>query len=236
MAFRDAEAFDQAIFVVERLGTYLAGRVGTLNDLKGPLSDLATRSPLADEIPTQLHTWHAPFGTLYSLLQVARNDALHQGAFARHLTTHTMEMAIILEDALMVDATCARDFMVSNPVCAQSWEPISSIRRTMLVNAFSYLPVVTDDAGQRTLHLISDFAIACYLRDSANSKDRRQRLAAQLHEVVQTNGIRLIPAVTCNPNDDVRQVLSVSSGKPVLVIEPGQTGEIRGLITPFDVL
>ena len=41
-----------------------------------------------------------PFSRLYDLVQDARNDALHQGAFARHLTIHAIGLALILEDAL----------------------------------------------------------------------------------------------------------------------------------------
>lgn len=236
-AFQDAEAFDQVIFVVERLGSYLTSTVGTLEQYKKRLCEEASRSPLADDIPNQLPAWHASFGTLYSLVQLARNDALHQGAFARHLTTHSVEVSVILEDALMADATCARDFMVSNPVCAHTWEPISSIRRTMLVNAFSYLPVATqNNGGQSMWHLVSDFEIACYLRGCADSTERRRRLSAHLDDAVRTKELELIPATTCNPGDDIPRVLAISTGLPVLVLEPHPSGELRGLITPFDVL
>ena len=35
----------------------------------------------------------------------------------------------------MTDAFSARDFMVTNPLCAYLWQPMSSVRRSMLVNS-----------------------------------------------------------------------------------------------------
>lgn len=37
---------------------------------------------------------------LYDLVEQGRNEALHQGAFARHLAEHAIELALALEDAL----------------------------------------------------------------------------------------------------------------------------------------
>jgi len=234
--FRDAEAFDQVLFAIERLGSFIADRIGTLKEYEKPLRQKASLSPLAEVIPKQLPDWHAPFSTLYALIQVARNEALHQGAFARHLTTHAVELCIILEDALMNEASRARDFMVTNPVCARVWEPISSIRRTMLINAFSYLPVAMDTETHRGWHLVSDLEIARYLRDTSNGKPRPERLAANLQQAVKAKQIRLIPGKTCNPDQDIVSVLSNCMGVPVLVVDQNYPHELRGLITPFDVL
>jgi hypothetical protein len=41
----------------------------------------------------------------------------------------------------MVEALHARDFMVKDPVRASLWQPISSVRSSMLVNSFSFLPI-----------------------------------------------------------------------------------------------
>lgn len=234
--YRDAEAFDQVLFAIERLGSFIAGKIGTLKIYDMHLRKKARLSPLAEAIPKQLPNWHAPFSTLYALLQVARNEALHQGAFARHLTTHAVELCIILEDALMKEASRARDFMVTNPVCANVWEPISSVRRTMLINAFSYLPVAMDTELHPGWHLVSDLKIAKYLHDTSNGKLRLDRLAAELQQAVKANHIRLIRAKTCNPDQDIVSVLSNCTGFPVLVVDQTHPQKLRGLITPFDVL
>ena len=80
----------------------------------------------------------------------------------------------------MTDAISARDFMVRDPVCAYIWEPISSIRRSMLVNSFSFLPVNIGDPDSGEWKLISDFSIAHYLRDAEGSSERKRRLARKL--------------------------------------------------------
>ena len=100
-ALGDAEAFDGIIHVVERLGSYLSkerlgdkGEYGSLNKYTSELTDLAASSGMAMETPDQFRNLLTPFGTLYDLVTVARNDALHQGAFARHLTGHAIELYV----------------------------------------------------------------------------------------------------------------------------------------------
>jgi CBS domain-containing protein len=233
-ALKDAEAFEQLVFVVERIAIYLTGNIENLGAYAGPVSDLAKRSPLAADIPALLPGSHAPFATLYDLVRQARNDALHEGAFARHLTRHAVELSIILEDALMVDASCARDFMVSDPVCALWWQPISSIRRSILENSFSYLPVAMEGNTAHGRRFLSDFSVASYLREAQTSAERYRRLARQLGEAVKAGEIRLIDAPSCGPEDSVATILERSKGLPVLVIGPD--GDLRGIVTPFDVL
>ena len=85
---------------------------------------------------------------------------MHQGAFARHLTVHAIELAIVLEDALtQLKNPMVSNFMVRNPVCAEMWQPVGLIRQQMLVNSYSYLPVLRENHW----YLISDADIAMYL-------------------------------------------------------------------------
>jgi hypothetical protein len=74
--------FDGLLFAVERLGSLLTGgKEQTLWGYKNDVVALARKSPLASgkavDIPSNI-----PFETLYTLVNRARNDALHQGAFA----------------------------------------------------------------------------------------------------------------------------------------------------------
>jgi hypothetical protein len=234
IALKDAEAFEQIVFVLERLGVLLAGQVMDLGRYRAFITKEALRSPLAGEVPTYLPEWHAPFETLYALVQQGRNDALHQGAFARNLTNHAVELTLVLEDALMADAEAARDFMVRDPVCAFLWQPISSVRRSMLANSFSFLPVAATSEPCPKWMLISDFELASYLRRAKSSIDKKQRLATPLREAAQGGQVSLIDAPTCKPEDRVDTVLTSSQGKPVLVIGPD--GDLRGIVTPFDLL
>lgn len=234
IALRDAEAFEQVVFVLERIGVYLTGKIEGLGAYADSLASEANRSPLAQAIPAALPDWHAPFTTLYSLVRSARNDALHEGAYARHLTTQAVELSIVLEDALMGDAVYARDFMVKEPVCAFPWQPISSVRRSMLVNSFSFLPVLFKADADAQWQLLSDFSLARYLRAATSPSEKNRRLAQKLGEAVKSNAIALDPAAICGPGDAVSTVLERSGGRPVLVV--GQDGDLRGIVTPFDVL
>ena len=183
-AIKDAEAFDGIIHVVERLGILLSGRVSALGQYGPHLKALAGVSPLANVMPREQHT---PFDTLYDMVAQARNDALHIGAFARHLTTHAIELALVLEDALRIKMNMNKtvsDFMIRNPVCAHLWQPVSFVRQLMLTNSFSYLPI-QDEAGE--WRLVVDLEIARYL--NAHSK-RNIALATPL-EKVATEGCSL---------------------------------------------
>ena len=233
-ALKDAEAFEQIAFVLERIGVFLARRVEGLGKYRPGIAKEALRSPLAEEIPIQLPDWHAPFETLYELVQQGRNDALHQGAFARNLTNHAVELTLVLEDALMADAETARDFMVRDPLCAFLWQPISSVRRSLLANSFSFLPVAALAPVTSKWMLVSDFLIAGYLRGAKSAADRRQRLASPLRDAVEAGYLTLVDAPVCKPEERVASVLNASQGYPVLVI--GADGGLRGIVTPFDLL
>lgn len=234
IALRDNEAFEAVVFVIERIGVYLTGRIDGLGKYVESIAAKARTSPLAETIPAQLPAWHPNFTTLYQLVQQARNDALHEGAFARHLTDNTIELALVLEDALMADAVNALHFMVKDPVCARWWQPISSIRRSMLESSFSFLPILSAIPGDSGWKLVSDFSLVKYLRQSKGNNERKERLAKQLGKVVQSGDIELAKASTCKPEEPISRVLELSEGQPVLVIDVND--ELRGIITPFDLL
>jgi hypothetical protein len=99
----DSEAYEALLYAIERFGCALTGTIGTLGSYKDQLVQLARQSVLSD-IGQTWREWHVPFVDQYEVVRTARNDALHQGAFARHLTTHAIQLALVLEDALMSDA------------------------------------------------------------------------------------------------------------------------------------
>ena len=130
---RDAEAVDALIHVFERMGMFLTGGIGCLGDYEGKLGSLAGLTPLARKLSKELHI---PFGKLYSSVREARNSAMHEGAYARHLASHAVKLALILEDALSNGSEERRksalpnltpenplmkigELMVPNPICAE---------------------------------------------------------------------------------------------------------------------
>ena len=174
-ALHDAEAYQEVLFSIERFGSALTRRVGTLGSYGPHIIAKAKNSPLAEDIPLTHRDWHVPFPALYEVVKDARNNALHQGASARHLTTHATQLVLVLEDALNQNATNVGDYMVRDPLCALPWQPISLIRQQMLANNFTYLPIWDDGVHKPRWRLISDHAVAKYLR-SATSKNGKDGL------------------------------------------------------------
>jgi hypothetical protein len=234
VALKDAEAFDQIVYVLERLGVYLTRRVMDLGKYHSAIEKEANKSPLAGQIPGAPPQSQTRFDALYDLVRQGRNDALHQGAFARHLTRHAIELALILEDALMADAAVVRDFMVKDPVCARLWQPLGELRRSMLENSFSFLPVAAKTSALQKWALVADFSVASYLRAAKDTTQRRERLAGSLAGAIEAGSIALIEAPVCKAEDHITVALNVSQGKPVLVI--GADGDLQGIVTPFDLL
>ncbi len=230
-ALKDAEAFDGILHVVERLGSFCLGSVEGLAKYQPKLEEVVERSPLATDIPAQWRNVHTPFSLLYGMVKDARNDALHIGASARHLTTHAIELALILEDALRMceEGKYVSDYMIRDPVCAHLWQPVSFVRQRMLTNSFSYLPV-EDAAGQWCL--VSDLQVAKYLQDHTKS-ERKRRLATPLGKA---RGIALLPARCLNDRMPIGLALADFDGKPILVFRDNAEAELVGILTAFDLL
>jgi hypothetical protein len=232
-AFRDAEEFQEIVFVLERLGAFLSNDRGNLGKYLPRIKDQAARSPMAEEVPTELPHFHQQFEVKYEIVREARNAALHEGAQARHLTSNAVELSIVLEEGIMSELHQVSDFMVRNPVCAFMWQPLSFIRQTMLVNSFSYLPVPVEKEGKADWSLISDFRLAQCLRK--NGKVVKEGLIQRLEDAVKSGQLKLDSARMCGPEDKIELVLPTSDGLPTLVLSPDNK-ELLGILTPFDLL
>jgi hypothetical protein len=224
-ALRDAEGFQDILFVLERLGSQLLGKIGDLDQYKPKIEELAEQSHMASQIS---------FKAKYEIVRKARNSAFHQGAVARHLTVNASELSLVLEEALMSKYDQVGDFMVRNPVCAYLWQPLGFIRQIMLVNSFSYLPVSVDEEGAMAWRLIADFKLARYLR-GATGDESKKRLVQTLKEAVDSGKVELLPTKTFLPNDSIQTALQEPEGLPVLVLYP-ENKQLIGILTPFDLL
>ncbi|HEV2379934.1 MAG TPA: hypothetical protein VG206_09085 [Terriglobia bacterium] len=241
-ALRDAEdGFREIVFVLERLGVYCCKKIEGLCEYKAAIVDLAEGSLMASEIPNETRKWHSTFEAKYDIIRQGRNEAFHQGVFARHLTLNAVQLGLVLEEGLMSEYDSVRDFMVRDPVCAELWQPVSFIRETMLANSFSYLPVF-DGRNRKQWCLVSDFALAQYLRKGTPSKRTlRERLAKPLDEA---DGVTLLEAQTVQPEDSLQKVLFEDElrenrgtpGEPVLVVSSDEGKQLLGILTPFDLL
>ncbi len=233
VALRDAEAFQEILFVLERLGAFLSNERRNLGQYLPQIKEQAARSPMAKEVPSALPNYHQQFDLKYEIVRKARNSALHEGALARHLTANAVELSLVLEEGIMSELHQVSDFMVRNPVCAFTWQPLSFIRQTMLVNSFSYLPVPVEKGGKTDWRLISDFRLGQCLR--RNGKVVKDGLIQRLEDAVKSGQIELHSAKTCYPQDKIEALLPTSDGLPTLVLSP-DNNELLGILTPFDLL
>jgi CBS domain-containing protein len=229
---KDAEAYEKIIHVFEGVGRYLCRNAGGLGSYEGAIKAVACLSPLARDVPSRWRELHMPFDRLFKSVQEGRNAAMHEGAFARHLATHSIRLALILEDALMNDSDRVGDWMVSNPVCAELWHPLSFVRQMILEGSFSFLPVKSPDAKWR---LISDLEIAKYLRGSETPGGRKARLVQSLADAEKPGGIKLQTPTCCKPTDSVADVLKGWDGTPILVVRENGN-ELLGIVTAFDLV
>lgn len=248
----DAEDFQQILFVLERLGSLMYNQIGTLKSYCSSIQNLAEKSSLAKKVPTERRDWHTPFPCLYSSIQGTRNEGMHQGAFVRHLTTHLVQLSLVLEDALQIiiredrelkkndDKVC--DYMVRDPVHASEWQPISFLRQQILINSFSYLPFfgkISKSPDPERWWLVSDHAIAQYLHSTGSYRDRL--LIRSLRSAIDGDNsepkLKLEDVDSFYPNDTLDDVINkMRGGKPVLIVSKENKSDLSGILTPFDLL
>jgi hypothetical protein len=233
-AQKDAEDFDQIIHSVELLGSFLFGRVDSLSGYQNLICNEARNSPLADDVPTQCPEFHVPVERLYELVKDARDDAMHQGAFARRLTEHSIQLSLILEDALRKGhkMSTVGEYMSRKPIFAELWQPISFLRQIMLENAFSYLPVKMEGG----CYLVADLDIASYLGRATSKTDRKRRLATRLLDALSE---KLVYARRCTAETSVEQALKAfdEDHRPLLIWRAeSDPPEIIGILSPSDLL
>lgn len=227
---QDAEALPEIIYALERVGAVVTNRIAKLKSYKSKLRELSDRSPLAGYIPRKHPTLHIPFDKLYELVTDARNEGMHQGVFARHLTRHAIELFLILEDALMSLSNRISDFMVKSPVVAEDWQPISLIRQRMLTDSFSFLPVLFNGEWK----VVSDYKLAKWLRAASSDGERKQRLTISLKDAIKKMSLELVDPVIATNEEAISDLLASTDGRPILVIDKDK--RLIGIATPYDLL
>lgn len=224
LILRDAEAFHEAATVLEQVGQVWGRKIhGGMAGYEEAIHSFSEDAG-ADTIRV---------GRLLNVVRNARNMAVHEGAWARHLSSRLIDLFLVLEEAIMTEMTTVGDVMVRNPVIAESWHMVAQVRREMLANSFSCLPIFHDSEWR----FITDANVMHYLGYSAGRKARNNLLEANLGELIDKNGIETIKADNCHPSVTIPELLKKMRHLPVLVSEDiGGENRIVGIVTPFDLL
>ena len=262
-ALKDAEGYQQILFVLERFGAYMYGggcckkhdhkKSPGLGAYKNCVTTLVNEHhPLQGKPPEDYHT---AFSNLYDMVKDGRNDAFHQGAVARSLTAHSVQLSLMLEDTFMtIMGGEIKNYMVRNPVCASEWQPVSFVRQMMLENSFSYIPVYMRRPGspspwprfahmkkgddeREAWYIVADYHIEKYLRSAANGNCRKKLLAKPIKDAI---GSDIEKALTARPNEPVKVVLGRTEvervkGQPILV-KRDNCKELLGIVTAHDLM
>lgn len=229
--FRDSENFSEILFVLERFGSFLLGQTENLGKYEECIAAIASASPLCDiyALPGSTN-----FGSLFRVVRQARNDSMHVGAYARHAANNCVLISMILEDALMAEADSLQEFMVTDPICTELWQPIGLIRQRMLANSFSFLPVRYRNSPTGWA-LIADSALAKDLR-GITMIQRKIRLTQSLEEAVCKDEVSLSDAICFESDTIVTEVLQIIDQKPLLLFVGNNRENLIGLVTAFDLL
>ncbi|WP_141631548.1 hypothetical protein [Rhodopirellula baltica] len=177
------------------------------------------------------HGWDETL-PLYELVGQARNDSVHGGAYIRHHTMKLNQLLLMLDEALMSDLQTAKDLMVNSPVVVEHWQQLAEVRRQMLSNSFSYIPII--GLSDRPNAVVSEIAMARVL--SGNRSERNRLLALRVCEALEEpeeKRLGIEDAPECVPDSTREEFLKTASHKPTLV---KSNGRLVGIITAFDLL
>jgi hypothetical protein len=225
LVLRDSESFHQAAMTLERIGQTLCGKIKNgLGYYKNELLELAQISEPNE--PSEAKR-------LFDTVREARNMAVHEGAWARHLNSRLVDLFIILEQAITSKMKQAQDIMVRDPITAEPWQLIAHVRQAMLANSFSTLPVKLDQGW----HIITDVMIMHYLRAAPDRMTHRNRLSTQLQDAIDNQEISPEKAICIPPSEKINDLFSTMKTSPKLVTEDGsKESRLIGLLSPFDLL
>ena len=205
LILRDAESFHEAATKLEQIGQILSGKIrnglGRYRDVLLELMEMSGQDRIDEN------------ERLFDVVKDARNMAVHEGSFARHLSSRLIDLFLILEEAIMTKLQRVVDIMVRNPVVAETWQMVANARRDLLANSFSFLPILHNGKWQ----LIADSEVMRFLRNPSDLS-KNDRLSMSLDVTIKEESIRLISAKTCAPSDTIVYLTEIIESFPVLIM------------------
>ena len=140
--------------------------------------------------------------------------------------TRAVALALVLMEALLSrkqrERLTADQLMVSNPVCARSWQTLADVRRTMLMHDYSTLPL--EDGGcenENGWYVLQAEDLATYFLKDPSRVTETVRDSTELPR-------QRLPAV-----DTGAAISDIAAKVPVIVAKEGR---LVGIITAFDLL
>lgn len=228
LVLKDAEAFNEAAASLEFVGQIMQGRQG--NGLGSYLEEIVSlATSRGDQSPEEVRR-------LFNIVKDARNDAVHDGAYVRHMSTRLVDLILMLEHAVMAGLNRVGDVMVRSPVSAEPWQLVSHVRRLMLENSYSNIPMLIANEESKLFIFLTDTHVMNYLHPRTSTESRKERLSNRINEALG-KGLQIEPAKTCPPTELVENIVPLMTHYPMLVTE-SQGGEERlvGIISAFDLL
>jgi len=234
-ALADAEGFGAICFALEALGLRLLKKQAALGSYREKIAEQALHSLVLVDMAAVFPSRFKSFEALYTIVNNARNDAMHTGAYARHATEAAIELCIGLEEALMAEVEqTVGNLMVSSPITVEPWQPVAHARQLMLMHSFSFLPVRLGEAWC----LVSELGLAKYLSLGARKARLSESIATASErgmEVVVIEGRGLLRASM--PVGDVLAGARVQDGPMLwLVVEEQHPERLAGVLSPFELM
>ncbi len=229
LVLRDAESFHEAATVLEYIGQIMRGRIENgLGAYKEEIIALATSVNGVDERSVRRQ---------FQVVREARNDAVHDGAYVRHLSSRLADLLVLLEEAVMAELPLVGDVMVRSPVFANPWHLVSHVRREMLANSFTNIPICVEEAGRKKWKFITDSGVMQFLRSSPDPATRKNRVSMAVGDAILSRELTTTPATCCGRDELVSKLAATMSSLPVLVVEThGAEEQLIGIISAFDLL
>lgn len=233
-ALADSEGFLDICFAIEELGVRLTGKQSAMSDYEGKIGRLVPAKKRKSQQTLALD--FSAFSALYQIVRTARNDAMHTGSYARHITGKAIELCLLLEDSIMANkfnmSASLLDYMVREPISVDSSQPLAKARNLMLTHSFSNLPV---RFGADWL-MLTDSNLSRFLALTAG--DRGELLGKSLAKSKES-GLVLSPAKVFNAKDNpkISEIFSAqfdSSMPNLCLIVDGE--QLRGVISPFELM
>jgi len=229
-ALADSEGWQSLIFVFERLAKFVTRcqrtTIGTPEAAQVFFQIIGRNQE--DDPATNPHV-----KLLLQQVVVGRNSEFHGGAAARRFARHCVEFSFLLEEGLKEIMNKNLGSVMSSPVISvETWQMLADLRRLMLENSFTWIPLRKDDVWR----VVSDHALICYLRKNPEALKTKTVEAALCEE----NGLVAPPLeIFYKGRETQNEELLVSlTARPVLVSSTNEPSANRviGIVTAFDLL